>query len=52
MSLNAALTLFVEEYPNAIEQPFAGNPVAEFIRQDVPEAIKAAMIGDDQRYLV
>src|SRR5215212_1400477 len=51
MSLNAALTLFVEEYPNAIEQPFAGNPVAEFIRRDVPEAIEA-VIGDGHRYLV
>ncbi len=51
MSLNAALTLFLEEYPNATEQLFAGNPVAEFIRRDVPEAIEAA-IGDNNRYLV
>jgi len=51
MDLNAALTLFLEEYPNATEQPFAGNPVAEFIRRDVPEAIEA-VIGDDHRYLV
>ena len=51
MSLNAALTLFLEEYPNATEQPFAGNPVAEFIRRVVPEAIEQ-VIGDDNRYLV
>ena len=51
MSLNAALTLILEEYPNATEQPFAGNPVAEFIRRVVPEAIEQ-VIGDDHRYLV
>ena len=49
MSLSAALTLFLEEYPNATEQPFAGNPVAEFIRRVVPEAIEQ-VIGDDHRY--
>jgi 5-methylcytosine-specific restriction enzyme A len=51
MSLNAALTLFLEEYPNATEQPFAGNPVAEFIRRVVPEVIEAAIV-DNHRYLV
>jgi 5-methylcytosine-specific restriction enzyme A len=51
MNLNAALTLFLEEYPNATEHLFAGNPVAEFIRQDVPEAIEA-VIGTNERYLV
>lgn len=51
MSLKVALTLFLEEYPSATEQPFAGNPVADFIRRDVPEAIEAAM-GGNQRYLV
>jgi 5-methylcytosine-specific restriction enzyme A len=51
MNLNAALTLFLEEHPNATEQLFAGNPVAEFIRRDVPEAIEA-VIGDNKRYLV
>jgi 5-methylcytosine-specific restriction enzyme A len=51
MSLNAALALFLEEYSSATGQPFAGNPVAEFIRRDVPEAIQAA-IGDNHRYLV
>lgn len=51
MSLNAALTLFLEEYPSATEQLFAGNPVAQFIRRDVPEAIEAE-IGDNDRYLV
>jgi 5-methylcytosine-specific restriction enzyme A len=51
MSFNAALTLFLEEYPNATEHLFAGNPVAEFIRQDVPDAIEA-VIGTNERYLV
>lgn len=50
MSLNAALTLFLEEYPTAKKQSLAGNPVAEFIRRDVPEAIQA-IIGDKRRYL-
>jgi len=44
MDLNAALTLFLEEYPNATEQPFAGNPVAEFVRRVVPEAIEAVIV--------
>jgi len=51
MSLNAALTLFLEEYPKAIAQPFAGNTVAEFIRQDVPDVIKA-ITGNNDRYIV
>ena len=51
MSLNAALTLFLEEYPKAVEKSFAGNPVAEFIRGDVPEAIEA-VIGGNHRYIV
>src|SRR5918993_944514 len=51
MSLNAALTLFLEEYPSATEQLFAGNPVAEFVRRVVPEAIEA-VIGNNHRYLV
>lgn len=50
MSLNAALTLFLEEYPSAKKQPLTGNPVAKFIRRDVPEAIQA-VIGDNRRYL-
>jgi 5-methylcytosine-specific restriction enzyme A len=51
MSINAALTLFLEEYPKAITQIFAGNTVAEFIRQDVPEVIRS-IIGDNDRYIV
>jgi 5-methylcytosine-specific restriction enzyme A len=40
MSLNAALSLFLEEYPYAATQEFADNPVADFVRHEVPDAIK------------
>jgi 5-methylcytosine-specific restriction enzyme A len=51
MSLNAALTLFLEEYPSAKQQALTDNPVAEFIRQDVPDVIKE-VIDENRRYLV
>lgn len=51
MSLNAALNLFLEEYPEAIKRPFANNAVAEFIRNDIPKTIEA-IIGKTDRYLV
>lgn len=51
MSLNAALSLFVEEYAHAKESAFAGNAVAEFIRKEVPFAIEQA-IGKNERYIV
>lgn len=51
MSLNAALSLFVEEYADAKQSTFAGNAVAEFIRKEVPAAIRKA-IGPNERYLV
>ena len=51
MSLNAALNLFLEEYPSAIAQPFAGNAVAEFVRREVPLAVEQ-VIGQNDRYLV
>lgn len=51
MSINAALNLFLEEYPQALEQRFSGNAVAEFIRNDVPAAVRDVLeVGD--RYLV
>jgi len=50
MSLNAALTLFLEEYPSAKTQTLTGNPVAQFIRQDIPDALQD-VIGDNRRYL-
>jgi 5-methylcytosine-specific restriction protein A len=51
MSLNAALNLFLEEYPKATEQKFAGNSVAEFIRHDVPAVIEEVIPASD-RYIV
>lgn len=51
MSLHAALSLFLDEYPKAIARPFAGDAVADFIRRDVPETL-AAVIGTNPRYLV
>jgi len=51
MSLNAALSLFTEEYASARETAFAKNAVADFIRKDIPAAILEA-IGPTDRYLV
>lgn len=51
MSLNAALSLFLEEYPKAIERPFAGDAVADFIRKDVTETL-SGVIGPNPRYVV
>lgn len=50
MSLQAALTLLLEEYPNAIGRKFAGDSVAEFIRKDLP-AVLREVIGENPRYL-
>lgn len=50
MSLNTALTLFIEEYPNATKQQFSGNGVAEFIRQEIPSVLRE-IIGDNERYI-
>lgn len=50
MSLHAALSLVLEEFPNASLSNFAGGPIAEFIRKDFPEAIHSA-IGTNDRYL-
>lgn len=51
MSLNAALNLFLEEYPSAVTQSFAGNAVAEFVRREVPLVVEQ-VIGQIDRYLV
>lgn len=51
MSLNAALSLFLEEYPSAVEQEFSNNSVADFIRHDVPAIVKDT-IPASERYLV
>lgn len=50
MSLHAALSLFLGEYPHAIERQFAGDSVAEFIRRDVPEVLRQ-VVGSNPRYV-
>lgn len=50
MSLNAALSLFLDEYSAATEQEFAGHSVAEFIRQDIPSVVEE-VIPSGERYL-
>ena len=50
MTLRAALSILLEEYPKAVERKFAGDPVAAFIRDDLPHALQA-VIGKNPRYL-
>jgi 5-methylcytosine-specific restriction enzyme A len=51
MSLNAALSLVLAEYITAKREAFAGNGVAEFIRNDLPLIVQT-MLDKDERYLV
>ena len=51
MSLQIALNLFLEEYPSAIDQPFAANAIAEFVRREIPSIIRK-VIGVSDRYIV
>jgi len=50
MSLQAALSLLLDEYPKAMTRTFAGDPVAEFVRKDIPQALRDA-IGVNPRYV-
>lgn len=50
MSLHAALSLFLDEYPKALTRKFAGDAVAEFIREEVPAVLKEA-VGPNPRYV-
>jgi 5-methylcytosine-specific restriction protein A len=51
MSLNAALSLFLDEYPNAAKQEFAENSVADFVRHEIP-AIVEEVLPVSERYVV
>lgn len=51
MSLSAALTRLLEEYPQASQLLFADNETARFIRQDIPETVHP-VIGNNERYLI
>lgn len=48
MSLNATLTLLLEEYLKESEQQFAGNVLADLIREEAPRAFGAAVDNDDR----
>jgi 5-methylcytosine-specific restriction protein A len=50
MSLHAALSLFLEEYPKAISRPFGGDSVAEFIRKELPITL-SHVVGSNPRYI-
>lgn len=50
MSLHAALSLCLEEYPKAVERKFSGDSVAKFIRVEVP-AVLQKIIGPNPRYV-
>jgi len=51
MSLNAALSLFLDEYPKAVQRSFAGDALAEFVRNDVTQTVET-VIGSNPRYIV
>lgn len=51
MSLHLALTRILEEYLQASRQPFGNNTLANFIRGDLPNAIRS-IINNEERYLV
>jgi hypothetical protein len=51
MQLSEAFKRILNEYPIAMTQPFPGNPLAAFVRKDVPESIRDnAQIASD--YLI
>jgi len=49
MSLNAALSLFLEEYSAARNEEFAGHVIGEFVRKEIPQRLEK-ILGNDQRY--
>ncbi|MGE5363424.1 MAG: MrcB family domain-containing protein [Bacteroidota bacterium] len=51
MSLNSAIRLLFEEYPNAVKKELKNNEVAEFIRSEIPAIIRD-IIGPNDRYEV
>lgn len=51
MNIGAALELFITEYEHAKLESFSGHPVANFIRQDIPQNLQNELnLGD--RYLI
>lgn len=51
MSINAALSLLLDEYAQARDQAFKENALAGMLREEIPREIQAA-VGDDSRYIV
>jgi len=51
MSLNAALTRLLEEYPKEIGTTFTGNPLADYVRNEIPNYIKE-IIDNNDRYVI
>lgn len=51
MSIHAALSLLLQEYAEARAQPFAGNAMADMLRQDIPAEIRAS-VANEERYEV
>ena len=49
--LNAALSIFVEEYVREKKTEYSGNALAAFIRNEIPDII-SNIIKNDDRYLV
>lgn len=41
MKLKDAIVYVLDGYSAAMQEPFAGHPLAQFLRQDFPEAVKA-----------
>src|SRR4029453_15605016 len=51
MSLQAALVQLLSDYPTARTQQFAGNPVATFLQEQLPEQLER-IIGANDRFIV
>ena len=47
-----ALEKFVNEYPKAKNEIFAGNPFGNFVRKDLPDKIYQAVNLDKTKYLI
>ena len=46
--LRPALLRVAADFPRARAQPFAGHPLARFVRRDLPQAARAALpLGHD-----
>ncbi len=51
MSLNKSLNFLLQEYPKAMKQPFKGNKIAEYIRNEIPNHV-AIITENNDRFLI